>query len=304
MTQASMPAAPAPLSGDPASPQVLVVSTGSTSSHNATRRAALLAREHGWPLRILHAERDPQRIAGAQEAVEQACAQLRERLGIEAAAEVTRGDLLKEVVRHTQASSLLVIGSPRENALKEQVGGAAMDRLIRLSRIPTLVVKRLVDAAFAHGAPDAASRGRYERVLACVDLDGGGGEVVAGAARLAPGADVEAFHAVSARAASAQGWPRKSAEDSNALGRARSALADLVSESAAPECVPAVAFGLPAEAVLARERAIGAELVVVGKRQRGLLADFFLGEVTRQVLAGGRADVLVLPATALRAAGD
>lgn len=42
-----------------------------------------------------------------------------------------------------------------------------------------------------------------------------------------------------------------------------------------------------------------AELVVIGKRRRGLLADFFLGSVTQRLLAGSRADVLVLPAERL-----
>ena len=42
---------------------------------------------------------------------------------------------------------------------------------------------------------------------------------------------------------------------------------------------------------------MGAELVVIGKRRRGLLADFILGGVTRQVLAGSQADVLVMPST-------
>jgi nucleotide-binding universal stress UspA family protein len=48
--------------------------------------------------------------------------------------------------------------------------------------------------------------------------------------------------------------------------------------------------------VLARERALRAELLVLGKRRRGLLADFFLGGVTQRVLAAAKADVLVLPA--------
>jgi nucleotide-binding universal stress UspA family protein len=280
-----------------------VVSTGSTSSHNAARRAALVAREHGWPLRILHAERDPQRIPAAQEAAEQLCGHLRERLGIAVAAEVTPGDLLKAMVTHTQACSLLVIGSPRHDALREQVGGVAMDRLIRLSRIPTLVVKRQVDAAFAHGAPDVAERGRYARVLACVGLDKASAPIAAGAKALAPNAHVEAFHAVSARAASS-GFNRQADTESTVLGRARSELTGLLQESAALSCVPSVAFGHPADAILARERAIGADLVVVGKRHRGLLADFFLGDVTRSVLARASADVLVLPANVLHAAGD
>jgi len=47
--------------------------------------------------------------------------------------------------------------------------------------------------------------------------------------------------------------------------------------------------------VLARERAIGAELVVIGQRTRGLLANLLGREATRKVLADSTADVLVVP---------
>lgn len=58
---------------------------------------------------------------------------------------------------------------------------------------------------------------------------------------------------------------------------------------------PHVDFGDAAKVVLARERTLGPDLVVIGKRTRGLLADFFLGGVTQRVLAATRSDVLVLP---------
>jgi hypothetical protein len=41
----------------------------------------------------------------------------------------------------------------------------------------------------------------------------------------------------------------------------------------------------------------GIELFVVGKRRRGLLADYLLGRTTQRVLARAPADVLVLPAS-------
>jgi len=63
--------------------------------------------------------------------------------------------------------------------------------------------------------------------------------------------------------------------------------------------VSAIAFGHAADCVLARERSTAAELVVIGKRRRGLLADFIMGSVTQQVLARGQSDVLVMPGHAL-----
>ena len=87
------------------------------------------------------------------------------------------------------------------------------------------------------------------------------------------------------------------------MQRAHSALKELISSSGAKElgAVSAVAFGHAGNCVLTRERATGAELLVIGKRRRGLLANFILGGVTQHVLAGSRADVLVMPSTGIPA---
>lgn len=275
-----------------AGPQVLVVSTLSTASNNAARRAALIASEKGWPLRVLHVEREPKRIPAAQAAVEKMCGQLRDRLGIAPDAEMSSGDLLKQVLRHAQSSSLLVIGSAQEDALKERLDGVGVDRFVRLSRIPTLVVKRRVDAAFAQGAPD--TDGRYRRVLVCADLEPATPAAVAAANDIAPAGRVEAFHAVSSRARH-QRPGANDAETSAVLAQARAALAQLLDSSGTRVDAASAGFGDPGEAILAKQRALGADLIVIGKRQRGLLADFFLGDVTRRVLACSSADVLVLP---------
>jgi nucleotide-binding universal stress UspA family protein len=276
-------------------PEVLVISTLSTASNNATRRAALIAREQGWTLRVLHVVRDPKQLAAARAAVEQLCDHVRARVGAAVQAEVACGDLLKHVLPRARAANLLVVGSGRENALKEQLAGVGMERLIRLCRIPTLLVKRQVDAAFAQGAAQAGSRGRWTRVLVCVDLEPGAPAAIEAAAGIASGARMEAFHAVGARALPVQAAEGNRQPNSTELGRARSELASLLGPAHRESCATSVGYGQPEDAVLARQRAIGAELVVIGKRQHGLLADFFLGRVTRHVLAHSSADVLVVP---------
>ena len=79
--------------------EILVAGTLTTAGNNAARRAALLARQHGWALRVLHVERDARLLPAAQAEVEQLCGQLRGRLGISATAEVAAGDLLRHVVQ-------------------------------------------------------------------------------------------------------------------------------------------------------------------------------------------------------------
>ena len=275
-------------------PEILVTGTLTTAGNNAARRAALLARQHGCALRVLHVERDAKQLPAAQAGVEQLCGQLRGRLGIQATAEVVAGDLLKQLVQHTRESSLVVMGSSHDNPLVGKIGGVPVDRLIRLCRTPTLIVKRNVDAAFAQGPAEARSDGRYARVLACVDLEPVAHATITAAKDIAPGAQLEAFHAVNANARQGR-RAQEHLESTNALGQARSAVGHLLAEAGADAAAACVGFGDPADAVLGRQRAVGADLVVIGKRQRGLLADFFLGHVTRHVLAGSTADVLVLP---------
>jgi nucleotide-binding universal stress UspA family protein len=108
---------------------------------------------------------------------------------------------------------------------------------------------------------------------------------------------MEVFHAVSARREA----PREAAAVPHAGGtaveRARSALKAAIAAAGTPgrQAAASVGFGRAAPSVLTRQRAIGAELLVIGKRQRGLFADYFLGGITQQVLAGSRSDVLVVP---------
>jgi nucleotide-binding universal stress UspA family protein len=284
------------VTGVPAASDVLVLAPLTTGGSIAVRRAALLASEHGWSLRLLHVERDPNRIPAAEAALAQLARQLHERLGVAVDTQVTGGDLLKQVMQQMATCRLLVIGSSHDDVLRRKIEGVALERLVRLSRVPTLLVKRGVDAAFAQGAAQTGSHGRYARVLASVDLDGAACATVDAARAIAPGARLEAFHAVSAKAS---GGRRDEAPDAGppaVLERARSALAHLLAAEGRDTALPWVGFGDPADAVLARQRASGADLVVIGKRQRGLLADFFLGRVTRHVLAGSNSDVLVLPA--------
>jgi nucleotide-binding universal stress UspA family protein len=82
-----------------------------------------------------------------------------------------------------------------------------------------------------------------------------------------------------------------------AAQRVYTALEEMIVHAGASlrEAAPWIGFGDAAMVVLARERALRAELLVIGKRKRSVLTDFFLGSVTQRVLAATRADVLVLP---------
>jgi len=279
--------------------EVLVISDPSPASTNAIWRAALIAREQGASLRLLH-------VAGRREPAEQVHAaltaigqQVHARLGIELNPEVVEGDLLAKAVAAARAAGLLVIGPRRANPLREWIAGTQAERLIRLCRIPTLVVKRPATPG-RNAALGTAEPGRYGRVLVSVDLRPEAADLIAAAMHFSRDPRMHIFHALGAGPNHRSGTAGTSARGgATAMERAQSALRELVGFSGAHKlgAVPAVAFGRAAQCVLARERATGAELVVIGKRRRGLLADFILGGVTQQVLAASQADVLVMPST-------
>jgi nucleotide-binding universal stress UspA family protein len=99
----------------------------------------------------------------------------------------------------------------------------------------------------------------YRRVLVAADLPDDRDRLLAMGASLAQASALTPFHALPA-----------------ANGRA----------SSPPDA---------ARAIRAAEEARSADLIVIGKRRRGLWADYLLGSVTQRVLSQCRADVLVVP---------
>ena len=279
--------------------EVLAITDLSPASTNALWRAALIAREQGASLRLL-AGGQGRRMVQMNAALEGLRDQVRARLGIELDAEVVEGDLLAKAISAARGAGLLVIGPRRSNPLREWIAGTQAERLIRLCRIPTLVVKRPATPGRNAALGSTAEPGRYGRVLVSVDLRPEAADLIAAAMSFSGDPQMQIFHALGPgshhRAFAAE--PPTRGRDT-AMQRAHSALKELVRSSGAQRlgAVSAVAFGRAANCVLTRERAMGAELVVVGKRRRGLLADFILGGVTQQILAASHADVMVMPST-------
>ena len=261
----------------------------SSASTNAAWRAAVVARDLGLPLLLLHASTDRAASKAAAPVLEQLAGDIRDRVGLPVDVESALEDPLAATVRSARDASLLVIGSRRGNPLRELVLGTPAERLIRMCRVPVLVVKRPV-------------RGSYRRVLAPVELGPEAPRMISAALRLTRVPRLEVLHALDVREEIAmRAFELSEAQvrllRHRAAQRARATLEDIIGRAGATprDATPCVSFGDAALVVLARERALRAELLVVGKRTRSLLADFFLGSVTQRLLAGTRADVLVLP---------
>ena len=274
---------------------VLAVIDFSLSSNYAASRAAQVACEHGATLALLHvlqADGDgPGRdapLSAARTQLERLGQRLEQQFGVEVSVRAARGDPLRQVVEAARDAHLLVIGSRGRNTLAEFLLGTPAERIIRMARVPALVVKR---EAF----------GPYESILAPVALSQEAHALVASALEFTQGADVEVFHALCLRhetALRSVDYPEPMLRRYRAWGaqRARKAIERVIEAAGgASRARAAVGYGPAPATALRKEAEMLPDLIVVGKRHRSLLADFLLGSVTRRLLSHGRADALVLP---------
>lgn len=279
--------------------RVLVLVDLSASRQDAARRAAVIAVELGATLCLLHVLPSQRRgkVVDLDLAVaDQKLSALAERLalhyGATVASRAVRGDTAREVVEQGRDACLLVLPSRGRNTLREMIFGNPMERLIRLVRVPVLVVK------------GAAIHPSYSSVLAPVHLTAPAMQAVSVAARIAPCAALHVLHVVSTRhdaIAEIAQVPRHALQSSRdkAADIARARIARLAEAAGIERPVtPLAGFGEGAAVTLHKAAAIGADLLVVAKDRRKMLARFLLGRFTQQVLAATDADVLVVPVPA------
>jgi nucleotide-binding universal stress UspA family protein len=271
---------------------VLAVCDFSPAAANAAWRAALVARDVGAAVRILHPQPQARVLQKGGHCASTLAQEIAQRLQLPVEAEAVAGNVLGAAIAAARDAALLVIPSRRGNPLREWIMGTQAERLIRLSRAPVLVAKR-------------PALGSYRKVLVPVELAAAAAVQVRLALALSRGSRVEVLHALQ----TADEIVLHELEAANQVlhscrqyrsQRAHAALHELMAlpgeQSEGVQTV--VEFGAAANMVLARAQAGGSDLVVIGKRRRGLLADYFLGGVTQRVLALSQADVLVLPARA------
>jgi nucleotide-binding universal stress UspA family protein len=268
----------------------------------AAWRAALAARDLGVRVHLLYhcAQAGVVRVAESIGRLQDRAAQ---QLGVDITVERMDGGAIGKIVEQSRAG-LLVVPTVRGNPIREFIMGTQAERILRLARGPVLVVKQPAHAP-------------YRRVFVASDLQPDCELLVAASSCVAPRARHVLFHAL------AEDGDTTPATQDVAPGvfremrlrraaRVRAALESLSRMPNAREGVtvaeirPVVVVAQPADAITSSAHAARAELVVIGKRRRGLLADYFLGSVTQRVLASATSDVLVVPVamTSPRHAGD
>jgi nucleotide-binding universal stress UspA family protein len=285
---------------------ILVASDFSFDAHRAARRAALLAREHGATLRLLHVLH-PDAAARAAQQRRRPPVDLDQRLSLDAhrsldslAEDVTAPDLtveremrsgvvLDEILAAADQADMLVLGPRGLRPIHELILGTAAERLLNKSRRPMLVVKR---------EPAA----QYRRVLVPVDFSDHSLTTVRFARLLVPNAELCLFHALESVAEGTLRTAGVSEEniaqygtqdESEAREEMEKLIADLGPMSLPP--LPVVQRGDPRVQISATAESYAADLIVIGKHGRSRLAEYFLGGATRVTLARALCDVAVVP---------
>ena len=287
--------------------RVLAATDLSAPARHAAERAAMVAKDVGATLRLVHVINDPalgrlRRLLAEsrddiepriRQTIEQDIARLGERLaqahGVTAQADVVTGAVIAGILGHAAASraDLLVLGARGSSFMRHLVLGSTAERLIRRSDRPLLVVKQ-------------PPHERYQRVLVAVDFSRSSLATLATARAVAPHADLVLFHAYDVPY---EDWMRTADVREDALlhyqevARQRASMdmhAFLQSSDLAPADVPTVILkGDPTLRIIELEQELDCDLVVIGKQGETVTEEFLLGSVTKHVLQQSQSDVLI-----------
>lgn len=287
--------------------KILAATDFSAPARHAAERAALLARNVGAGLDLIHvatpapmeklrhllgelpAEIEQRLVDASRDELRQLAATLQEHHGIAAGCQVAYGPLIEEIALRSAKlpADLLVFGSHGSSFMRHLFLGSTAERLLGHSKLPMLVVKQ-------------AAHEPYKTLLVPVDFSSSSRRAIAAAQAVAPGATIILLHVA---ALPFEGKLRYACIDESIIARyqsaairdAEQALKDLQA-SAAPDAAKfrlEVVAGDPAQCILQCEQEFDCDLIVIGKHGESLAEDILLGSVTRHVLEESQSDLLI-----------
>jgi nucleotide-binding universal stress UspA family protein len=282
---------------------ILVATDFSPTATQAAHQAALLARA-SKPARVelLHvlpslarwarwcgpSAESTERFAHARVRMDALLPALRSGSAVAIEGRVVSGKFADTIADAAANVDLVVVGAPGR-WLSNLVLGSTVHRLLRRTRRPVLVVRQ------SPASP-------YRRVLVALDLLTSPAKALASARVVAPQAHFDVLHAYRAPlegklqyAGVAESTIANHRLDAFQAAFAR--MADLMlAQNALPRLTAHVVHGSAAVEVLDKERALGADLVVVSRSAKALAEEWLIQGVTSRLLEEGAGDVLVVPA--------
>lgn len=268
-------------------------------SDRALDRAALLATACGAELVVLHVLEEEKRFVGTSGAIPswrrpanpQPLAERRLRadlrsLDARSRVIVEKGDPGEVILRvaEEQGCDLIVTGLARDEMLGRFSLGATVDRLLRQSTVPLLIVKDRARAA-------------YRDIVVAVDFSESARLALTTALDFFPDRQLTVFHAYDAPMAGLMGDPDTYRRDYGGVAEAE--YKEFLSTVGIPEgrklAEPLIEWGEPAR--LLREMADyrHVDLVVLGTHGRSALLEAIIGSTAKHVLAELPCDALVVP---------
>ena len=288
--------------------RILAATDLSAPARHAAERAAMLARQSGGRLDLVHVL-EKNALTELKRLFEQAGEAMQERLRQQAtqalasmASELSapaplnvghhlvEGSVLSAISEQADkhGSNLVVVGSRGAGFMRHWLLGATAERLLRKTRHPILLVRE---------APHQA----YSTVLVPVDFSAWSAHGIELALRVSPQAKILLLHACELPF---EGKMRYAGIEEDTLRQHREtihreALARLHQVATDAGLTPAqwrplVVQGDPTDCILEQEEVQGADLIVMGKHGMGMTEELLLGSVTKHVLSQAHADVLVV----------
>ena len=280
----------------------------SAPARHAAQRAAMLARQTGGQLELVHVleisaltelkrlfdqsgdamqERVRQQ---ASEALAQMASEFSATEPLEVGYHLVEGAVLAAISDQADrlGANLVVVGSRGAGFMRHWLLGATAERLLRITRHPILVVKV---------APHQA----YGRVLVPVDFSAWSLRAIELARCISPQAQILLLHACELPF---EGKMRFAGVEEDVIRQHRETihreamarLHEIATDAGLADAQwrPLVAFGNPPDYILEQEEEQGADLIVMGKHGMGMTEELLLGSVTKHVLGQAHSDVLVV----------
>ncbi|MAM73384.1 universal stress protein [uncultured Tistrella sp.] len=289
------PAAPHPLA------RILLATDLSARSDRALDRAVALARETGAALTVLHvSEPDAAEEIGTEDRLRQAEARLLADLPAAVLADIgtptgpvtirTRvadGDPAATIRRiaEDEGFDLIVTGLARSEPLGRLLLGDTVDKLLRRSTVPVLVVRQRATCP-------------YRQMLIATDLSAPARRAAEAALTLLPDVPATVIYAfdVPFQKMSADPAAQISAHGDTAARRLTNDIDALAVPTARLNGLTRIVLPGPADQAVAAELARDhADLVVLGTRGQGVVAEAVLGSMAKRILAMTNQDALVVP---------
>lgn len=256
---------------------ILTLTDFSSQAEHGLDRAAALAAAHGAQLRILYAcETPPLQLSDPVARLEQRARQLGRRHGLPVTALHGAGQgVVADALQAAAQADLLVLDRRMQSGWHAWWRPCVLAQLLRRAPCPVLVVQQPAQGAYGH-------------VLVALDAAPAVPALLRYAGALEGSARVELFQPCPVRGPCDATLAYRSQE------QWRVRLSDAFEARRNRVDLRVGGQDLARQLVVQQER-VGADLIVLGHRRRGLLTETLRGAVARRLLQGVRCDVLVVP---------